>query len=208
MSAIKHHHHHTIEANQRPKERPMLFSGDMVRAILEGRKTQTRRSIKVAPEAEFASQMQSICTPFRNKKVYILGGEIKSIICPYGQPGDHLWVRETWNKFGNQYAYAATDSDVFSETKWLPSIHMPRSAARILLQITDIRAERLYDITDADAIAEGIEQWPDGNYKAYGKHAGKYTYARHSFLDLFQHVTGIDTRTQNPWVWVITFKKV
>lgn len=174
------------------KERPILFSAPMVRAILEGRKTQTRRIIKSR----------------KNNSIF-MGGWTDSFIldegnrewtlseCPYGQPGDHLWVRESWQKFGKEYAYAATDGDIYPETKWRPSIHMPRAASRLTLEITDIRAERLHDITEADAIAEGCES--GGNWDS----APTVQYS-----NLWETINGPGSWEANPWVWVITFKKI
>lgn len=140
------------------KERPILFSGEMVRAILEGRKTQTRRVIK--PQPDSARNSVFVKSGFETKHGY----EIK---CPYGQPGDRLWVRETWGlwdtdpKDGPERAkifYRATDENRrdLRYQRWRPSIHMPRWASRINLEITNIRIERVQDITEEDAKAEGL----------------------------------------------------
>jgi len=195
-------------------ERPILFSGPMVRAIIEGRKTQTRRLIKPQPIQDEAGGWKY----GKNHKNYAMGNaspatdELFPYECPYGQPGDLLWVRETWamvpalppQDFG--YIYKADfDDDPFN---WRPSIHMPRAAARLLLEITYTRAEPLLAITEADAIAEGVETWPDGNYKAYGKHAGKHSTARGSYLDLWDSINPHHPANTNPVVWVIQFAKI
>ena len=141
------------------KERPILFSGPMVRAILDGRKTMTRRIVK--QQADNGGYCQSLDP---DKGVWLVhnGGSIR---CPYGQPGDRLWVRETWSAWTGgmtscgeerapQIEYKATSQ---SEGPWRPSIFMPRWASRILLEITDVRVERLNDISEEDAIAEGFD---------------------------------------------------
>lgn len=171
----------------------------MVRAILEGRKTQTRRVVKPQPNNDL----------FFEK-------ERQTYICKYGRPGDRLYVRETWREKGHnfpigyKYEYRATcEQDVTPcYWKWKPSIHMPRVASRLLLEITEIRVEQLHDISEENAKAEGIQQWPDGNYKAYGKYAGKYKAAKDSFFSLWQSINGGASLVANPWVWVISFKQI
>lgn len=198
------------------KERPILFSGPMVRAILEGQKTQTRRIVKLP---SWSTQMWEHSGPYEDDPSSIevisrVSGCTVEYKCPYGQPGDRLWVRETWANnewpIGHPYEYKATAKEDGSpeEGPWKPSIHMPRKASRILLEITDIRVEQLLMISESDAIAEGIEKWPDGNYKAYGKYPGKYYNARNSFLSLWDSINGKDANSLNPWVWVITFKRI
>lgn len=202
------------------KERPILFSGPMVRAILEGRKTQTRRAIKADI---FEAEVE--WNPTGRTQV--------SINCTYGKPGERLWVRETWREAdslllgGSEidppciFAYKADNSirgfdgqiyDTFGlnfeRLKWRPSIFMPRAASRILLEITDVRVERLQDISESDARAEGVEQWPDGNFKAYTKTPGKFTYAKDAFRTLWQSINGPESWVENPWVWVIEFKRI
>ena len=138
------------------KEKQILFNTDMVKAVLDGRKTQTRRIVKEPIESSF----------FKNEKQNIKLGH-RWVNCPYGQPGDRLWVRETWadlryTGFDNPFAYKATTSgegDLIRGEygiKWKPSIHMPREACRLVLDITDVRVERLQDITEDDAQAEGV----------------------------------------------------
>jgi hypothetical protein len=136
------------------KERPILFSGPMIRAILDGQKTQTRRVIKpdwwrcLDPEDEDDRQ-QALRT------------------CPYGQPGDRLWVRETWNAdWCDHIIYradggSAKDAGYGTEPKWKPSIFMPRWASRLTLEVVDVRVERLQEIDEDDAVAEGATRMAD-----------------------------------------------
>lgn len=157
----------------------------------------------------------------------------KPFSCPYGYSGDRLWVRETWAPadallFGglepdecDAVAYKAdkvilgpkgqhfnTNGIAFEKIKWRPSIHMRRDYSRLLLEVEDVRVERLLEISEQDAISEGVEQWPDGNWKSYGKYAGKYSDARNSFLSLWNSINGENADVANPWVWVITFKRI
>lgn len=200
------------------KERPILFSGPMVRAILEGRKTQTRRVVadKHMPHV-FAAALPALHES-----------------CPYGQPGDRLWVRESFQplfadgienhwetnwKTGKGYAisYPATDgiqefvdADDNISSACKPSIHMPRWASRILLEITAIRVERLQDISEADARAEGIS---DGGCLNCGEPEPcgceePAPDARDAFCRLWQSINGEQSWHENPWVWVVEFKRV
>lgn len=154
------------------KERPILMSAPMVRAILDGSKTQTRRVIKVQPTAQpkLCHNVTNNGRPSWVSDLYIQGARMGSQmqICPYGQPGDRLWVRETFADlrgagFDTAFAYLANSSKKGHEdeeskrcrldygVKWKPSIHMPRIASRITLEITGIRVERLQDINNNDA---------------------------------------------------------
>ncbi|MEQ1751860.1 MAG: hypothetical protein ABL974_20730, partial [Prosthecobacter sp.] len=158
------------------KECPILFSGPMVRAILDGRKTQTRRIVKPQPSYLVESKCSTYATSLVDRHGDLYPGlaafgvysEEEAWPCPYGQPGDRLWVREThrYDGLDPNIAKQMRDpktvqhrSDADDEfVKWLPSIHMPRWASRITLEIVSVRVERLQDITEADAIAEGIER--------------------------------------------------
>lgn len=138
------------------RERPILFNGEMVRAILDGRKTQTRRVIK-NPEWREEGEIEpgGICVPGSHH--YELQNK-----CPYGKPGDRLWVRETFEPYcQGTVLYRATDSDRKNNWggdshKWKPSIHMKRWMSRINLEITNVREERVQDISEEDAKAEGV----------------------------------------------------
>jgi hypothetical protein len=221
------------------KERPILFSGPMVRAILGGRKTQTRRIMKPQPA--------SIGTLWVSQDVSWSDGQlpIKSMIaeqCPYGRPGDRLWVRETWRmpvcfdhespatvgkrcvdagyrKPWSPIRYEADGDDKFFELindfggawgKTRVSIHMPRWAVRITLEITGVRVERLNDISKEDAIAEGIELSDTGRnrFKDYLGDAQGLCNPINSFCSLWRMINGPGSWTENPWVWVVEFKKV
>lgn len=148
------------------KERPILFSGAMVRAILAGEKTQTRRLVK----GEALDWLEG--SKFTPEFVAHRG----NYLCPYGNAGDRLWVRETFMYFPAEYCYEASvshpskpaetlyraDSDPYGDSKrigWTPSIHMPREHSRITLEITGVRVERLNDISEQDATAEGVPAW-------------------------------------------------
>ncbi|MGI0828686.1 hypothetical protein ACRCP5_15415 [Pseudomonas aeruginosa] len=192
---------------EKPRERPILFNDQMVRAILEGRKTVTRRV--VTPQPDFLGSMVDPNTPFKT----LDAGLHARITCPYGQPGDRLWVRETWAHVGTgdpgHLVYRATyprclppglenvPADIRDEGyRWRPSIHMPRWACRILLEITAVRVERLHDLSDPGALAEGVSHSE--------MHSGD------SLVDVFARLwesTGGDWDA-NPWVWVVEFKRV
>lgn len=186
------------------KERPILFSGTMVRAILEGRKTQTRRLVKPAPI--FCSNVGwEVFTP-RDGAL-----PLDQVACPYGQPGDRLWVRETWapNSVGSAIAlilksapqpgvyYAATHTGRVG-WRWRPSIHMPRWASRITLEVVAVRVQRLQDISRGDAMAEGC---PFANMADGGDPRIWYSW-------LWNQINGDGSWDANPWVWVIEFKRV
>lgn len=209
------------------KERPILFRAPMVRAILEGRKAQTRRVVKPQPVGNADVQFRVAAA------VTIDGG--KQLRCPYGQPGDRLWVRETgwerpirtprqmregadtWPKF----AYDAdgwTDDDHADMKRWgfrrRPSIHMPRWASRILLEVTAVRVDRLSNISEADSIAEGVESVRnEGVYwRDYSNPDGRDCVSMtaltpvESYKTLWESING--SLSMNPWVWVVEFKRV
>jgi hypothetical protein len=130
--------------------------------------------------------------------------------CPYGQPGDRLWVREAWsptNPISYGMLYRA-DFDTPSVGRWKPSIHMPRWASRITLEVTEVRVERLQDISEVDALAEGIVQLGDGGY---GLPAGEHYHAadpRQSYFSLWEEINGPGSVESDPWVWAVSFKVV
>ena len=202
------------------KERPILFSASMVRALLAGTKTQTRRAVKV----ESTLGIDSILAPRRaggHAATYLLPEQAAeaAVCCPYGQPGDKLWVRETWSPNGpepsNGSLYRADFPEGPLSIKFKPSIHMPRAASRILLEVTGVRVERLQDISDTDAIAEGIERDvrldPAGtcHWRVYGAEQGMGTnLPGASYLSLWEQINGPGSWLLNPWVWVVEFKRV
>lgn len=182
------------------KERPIIFRAEMVRAILAGRKTQTRRIVKPLHMATVDSEQFPILA-----------------MCPYGSPGDQLWVREAFIHEPADYCWEASVSipcrpaftvyraDHEVDTRgagWKPSIHMPRWASRITLEITDVRVERLQDISEADAKAEGVSM-PDRTPTP----PDFWSYQQ-EFRHLWEQINGPGSWNANPWVWVIEFKKL
>jgi hypothetical protein len=198
------------------KESPILFSTEMVQAILDGRKTMTRRknihnTINESPD-------KWLCNGTINEDGFFTFGSDEfhtdiDIYCPYGKPGDILWVREKFETDLGQVNFYAGNPEVLLNkayvqlTKWKPSIHMPKAAARIWLQITDIRVERLHEITDEDAIAEGIKVIEkDEAYFDYQYNVGSCATAKGSFYSLWTSINGQESFDANPLVWVISFK--
>ena len=187
------------------KERPMLFSGPMVRAILDGRKTQTRRLVKPQP-----NYVNTLGVPF-----YPDGkGPVDYRCCPYGQPGDRLWVKETFAYAGPEinlvpgFVYRATDPDwsTLVGFRWKPSIFCTRAASRITIEITAIRIERLNDISQEDALAEGMDVFEDGAGFTVPPNGAWHRNPEDAFRDLWQSINGPDSWSANPWVWVVEFK--
>lgn len=184
------------------REKPILFSGEMVRAILEGRKTQTRRVVKPQPGA--------------NNRIRITGGNVMNIRdqkisenCPYGQPGDRLWVRETWRPHTpDATAYRADGDGVMDgfRWRWRPSIHMPRWASRILLEVVAVRVERLQDISEHDAIEEGL--FSTGFAAGVCHPHAQENCRRCGYKALWNRIIGPGAWDANPWVWVVEFKVI
>ncbi|HBQ3454748.1 hypothetical protein B6J49_07260 [Klebsiella pneumoniae] len=209
------------------KERGMIFNGEMVRAILDGRKTQTRRIMKPQPEpcprgghwwpSNVFKTMLHVEDEMQNGKGG--WGGLVGDACPFGDVGDRIWVREAFASglsTKSTLAYRATHKredleDGFYDTiKWTPSIHMPRWASRILLEITDVRVERLNAISEEDARAEGII---DGGCLNCGEPepcgcANPEPDATDAFAYLWQSIYGQESWNADPWVWVIEFKRV
>lgn len=194
------------------KERPLLFSAPMVRAILSGTKTQTRRGIKDCWGVKNG-------VPWKSVSVGPATSGCADIACPQGKPGDRLWVREAWKAhttFDHQpprdipqsHVWYLADAGYKAESRTRASMHMPRWASRITLEITAVRAERLLDISEADARAEGIAPFNDGHgwHSEEGRHyAGT---AADAYLSLWATINGEASARENPWVWVIEFKKI
>lgn len=176
------------------KERPILFSGAMVQAILEGRKTQTRRVVK--PAAPFVSTDSGLDIQ------WALG----DLHCPYGKPGDRLWVRETWAQFHNAMIYAATPA-MITVDKWKPSIHMPRWASRITLEIKSVRVERIQDISLNDAVAEGMRIRDTDGGHVFEMGFDAYVSPLDAYRELWDSINakrGFGWE-KNPWCWAIEF---
>jgi len=187
------------------KAYPILFSTPMVQAILDGRKTQTRRVVKGKE-----------CWPK----------------CPYGQPGDVLWVRESIAPTFGEYLHKETNlpfiykADVKGLTeseekslmkefgfKYKPSIHMTKAACRIFLQVKDVRVERLQDISEYDAIAEGVKHWysflyAENRYQDYLNSTSSWRSSISSFQSLWASINGLESWDANPQVWVIEFERI
>lgn len=248
-------------------ERPILFSAEMVRAILDGRKTQTRRIIKPQPYVDangnacwkntnFGQDLKR--TPsFKSLASPLPCSNTKRVLCPYGAPGDQLWVREAWRvaawkECGHiavdyrsspedvRTPWAAVPDDQWdrlwrqsiddarrageagrgttrrdgngwkwdrgdSPCRWRPSIHMPRSASRITLEVKGVRVERLQDISEDDARAEGVEPITSTGWQ--GQNTVVMT-ASEVFADLWNKINGPGAWDANPWIWVIRFERV
>lgn len=210
------------------KTKPMLMSTTNVEAILEDRKTQTRRiqglkEINKNPD-DWEIFFEGNGVIFENKSLY------KNIVCqPKVKKGDILWVRETFKKTDflhpsdDNYGYiykASKNGREWERTEqwaWKPSIFMPKEGCRLFLEVTNVRIERLNDISEDDAIAEGIK--PIRNWHNEGRHNGWKDYSRsdeltahinpiNSFRSLWESINGKDSWNQNPWVWVYDFKRV
>jgi len=218
------------------KQIPILFSTPMVQAILAGRKTQTRRVIKPQPDENGVSYMKN--PPLNWEIIYKESwkpykwdtdeGESIAKECPFGDPGDLLWVRETMDQdFENGVTYIADNSSWDSPPDYcyrsgnckVPPIHMPKAAARIWLEVTNVRAERLQDISEEDAKAEGVERWTEERMRSKPTHYKVYcdlyspndpamysSDAVHSFETLWHLIHGLESWEANPWVWVVEFK--
>ncbi len=192
------------------KERPILFSGAMVQAILADRKSQTRRTAGLAyvnrnpDDWRLDGQGKLIgrwAVTFENVET----GELHTAFCPYGQPGDRLWGRETWTRHFGALLYRADfgpESYEYGAKGWKPSIHMLRSDARLLFDLQQVRIERVQSISEADACAEGVEP--------YGGMAVQGSRYRHNFARLWDEINGKRGMSwlRNPWCWPLTIHRV
>ncbi|EAS4951827.1 TPA: hypothetical protein G8K00_001783 [Salmonella enterica] len=202
----------------------MIFNGEMVRAILDGRKTQTRRVMKVQPSDGFRPTHNGYDLDLNahwytpgvvdkngylqpaKKDVFGVADENEGYTCPFGAVGDRIWVRETFCPVPDHeepagysaILYAADGNGPYG--KWVPSIHMPRWASRILLEITGVRIERLASVSDDDAGKEGYPANPE----PYGGGMDKWLW----FRQLWDSIYPDQSFKHNPWVWVIEFKVV
>ncbi|MBW0795199.1 hypothetical protein KX852_05915 [Pseudomonas aeruginosa] len=195
---------------EKPRERPILFNDQMVRAILDGRKTVTRRVMKPQPvlDGHFWTYGGAGWSDRINSLTPVAGHSLAAR-CPYGQPGDRLWVREAWactlvaQAPGEEWVvYREGDNRTDCGGPWKPSIHMPRWASRILLEITAVRVERLQDISEEQARAEGYPAERECETGGSGLDAWLW------FRSLWGEINGPEAFTANPWVWVIEFKRV
>ncbi|HIC2051412.1 TPA: hypothetical protein ACW0SN_001364 [Enterobacter ludwigii] len=202
----------------------MIFNGEMVRAILDGRKTQTRRVMKVQPSDGFhpthngydldlnahwytpgVVDKNGYLQPAK-KDVFGVADENEGYTCPFGAVGDRIWVRETFCPVPDHEEPAGCSAILYAADgngpygKWVPSIHMPRWASRLTLEITCVRVERLRDLSEDDAKSEGITP-PSGGVLPGWEY-------RINFRDLWMSIYGSENWEANPWVWVIEFKVV
>lgn len=213
------------------KEKPILFSTPMVESILEGRKAMTRRTrglekVNLNPSDYY----------FQSLVLHAIGLFTFAPFEPNGEPlqnriieckpaynvGDHVWVRETffearkWKHAplfskGPDFIYRADEDAFIGDHNWKPSLFMPKEAARIWLEVTNVRCERLQDISKEDAIAEGVEsiESPDfRKYKEYTEDTFNLKFATHSFFSLWRKINGKDSVAANPWVFVYEFKRI
>lgn len=214
------------------KERPIIFIAPMVRALLDGRKTMTRRIVKPQPVLErdllepdnpnaflFAVKTDVGTTQMLGRKNFT------ERFCPH-QPSDRMWVKETFNTCGGKPFYRAS-GEMHADWKWKPSIFMPRWASRITLELTSVRVERVQDITETDAKSEGLVSWKSGYPRSTGCPPAGYitlwstaelkgwtpagrespVQAYRSLWDSLNAKRGFRWET-NPWVWAISFKVI
>lgn len=215
------------------KERPIIFNAEMVRAILDGRKTQTRRFV---PEWQLPSETKQDAGDYpenrwmavaQRDRRYGFGvfgatedecaAQLTESLCPFGCRDDRLWVRETFAVglcTKSTMAYRATHKPIDLDEgwdeviKWRPSIHMPRWASRIQLEITGARVERLNDISESESMEEGV---PPAGSLAKGSYLtpkGDFATAKVAFQHLWESIYGEESWRSNPWVWVIEFKRI
>jgi hypothetical protein len=179
------------------KERPILFNPEMVRAVLDGRKTQTRRVVKPQPS------MVDEIGPWQGRNPHSL------MACPYGRPGDRLWVREAFRETRHRphgspcdevRTFYRADYPAGTEGPWKPGIHMFRKVSRITLEITNVRVERVQEISDRDAMREGAEQRGDND----GAFVAGFELLWDS-INASRH--GCDWLS-NPWVWCVSFRVI
>jgi hypothetical protein len=221
------------------KERPILFSAPMVRALLDGTKTQTRRIVKPQPQDWQHLQPMWGTSPPPNPVAFGRPGVVRpvapdwpdgaadDIVCPYGQPGDRLWVRETWAQpaaldpgptvYRADYPacvpHGYTNIPPADEIRWKPSIHMFRKGSRIILEVVSVRVERLNDCSAVDAIAEGIRRIGEGFERwhpdpADTEHTGTTKDPVLAYRGLWESINGAGSWAANPWVWVVEFKRL
>ncbi|WP_083501412.1 hypothetical protein [Ralstonia sp. NT80] len=213
------------------KERPILFSGAMVRAILDGQKTQTRRALKPQPPAATTS-VKVFHHP--DPRPHFWANDGASLLdwakpCPYGDVGDRLWVRETWQHSNHPFGPYEPGCMIFHRADylddplgpdlerspdgvrrdWRPSIHMPRSACRLELEVTGVRVERLNDCSEKDARAEGAICIDDitGRQVLFPNQCNAGSY-RLGYQHLWNGINGAGAWKANPWVWVVEFRRI
>lgn len=218
-------------------ERPILFTPENAQAIAEGRKTMTRRIIKPQPTAQFMPHV-GLYSPtrvdrdgdaFPAPETYGAWDENEEYPCPYGRPGTRLWVRHTvwmrqpvddwqphcWNPVTKTLIWKDSDEtalEQIEERQWkkIPGIHMPRWAGSTVLELTGVRVERLQEISEEDAVAEGVEWRDNGLGISQWTHDGRtwFDYAVDCYRHLYESINGPDSWARNDWVWVLEFRRV
>lgn len=204
-------------------ERPILFNAPMVRALLAGTKTQTRRLVKPQQTSGQHDMATVIGTPDS------LAAFVRHR-CPYGQPGSKLWVRETFLHTPAEYepmmsmtvplvraetVYRADCDGESAVAGWKPSIHMPRAASRITLEVTEVRVQRLQDISEADSVSEGIERYQGPlrwvHYRDARTGEAAHNTARDAYAALWDSINSKKPGAawaDNPWVWCVSFRRI
>lgn len=211
------------------KEHGILFSAPMVRAILDGRKTQTRRAVK--PSHDWCMDELDDGTPWPYYRDYVCEHEPVEVQAPHGPVGRRLWVRETWHHCPHcSDGDAAYRADVeidypllpkHAAHGWRPAIHMPRWASRITLEVTGVRVERVQSITEEDARAEGVDwsapylgkvdrrrRQDDDREDPREVGYGEGSFARQNYMTLWDEINGAGSWASNPWVWVYEFRRI
>lgn len=208
MKEAHDHHRVSPEGREIIKSSPILFSAPMVCALLDGIKTQTRRPYKVRKHPDSGCEIAA--SELAREPQHVIDR-----ICPYGLPGDRLWVRETWANVGTtspgltvyRADYPACIPQEYqnappaSEITWKPSIHMFRKDSRIKLEIVSVRVERLQDISEADVIAEGAMPSIVGDSLDHLKY-------RAGYQTIWESINGAGSWEANPWVWVVQFRRI
>jgi hypothetical protein len=225
------------------KERPIIFSAPMVRAILAGTKTQTRRVVKPQPPEILPAYAPKVYWPARDRHMthgdpdgaaylqferpgdydgaHVMRGGF-GFRCPYGQLGDRLWVREAWKahttfdhlpprEIPQSHVWYMADEGYKAESRYRQGMFMPRWVSRITLEVTAIRVERLQDISEADAQAEGVTpKWEPGCSGRLMEALGGFSFrpAGSAYAELWEQINGPGSWDANPWVWVVEFRRV
>lgn len=204
-----------LRDNSIMKERPIPFSSPMVRAILAGTETQTRRVVK-------GWQLEWLEPPIAFTPEYV--AHLDNDACPYGRAGDRLWVREAWRTVSEADKTPPRDMDAAYRLwfeadaphqpgfgRYRPPMFMPRWASRITLELTGVRVERLNDISEADALAEGVTpKWEPGCSGRLMEALGGFSFrpAASAYADLWEQINGPGSWDANPWTWVVEFKQI
>jgi hypothetical protein len=212
-------------------EYPIIFSGPMVKAILEGRKTQTRRICRQGNDNVGHYEAWAICPAKESGWIAWFGQDSENIenftkqaypngfSCPYGKPGDRLWIRENFQYILLQsectgpedirYQATADELELACTKRWRPSIHMSRWASRITVEVTEVRVQRLQAISKEDAISEGCEFGNTHGLNVNEERERWHGPERQNFANLWDSINGKRAPWENnPWVWAISFRRI